>query len=96
LGHRDTANSEIALKAAYFLWDYFFRQFALEQNLTSIAWLVPALEQVPAGHVTLVHTPPEQFPIPFIALAEASAVKSGDKLKIVNAIEATLIINFMK
>jgi hypothetical protein len=53
------------------------------------------LEQVPAGHVTLVQTPPEQLPIPFIALAEASAVNIGEKLHMVNTIKATLVIQFM-
>ena len=48
-----------------------------EQFLPSKAPRVPASEQVPAGHhVTLVHTPPEQFPMPVIRpSAEASAVK---------------------
>ena len=75
--------------SAHLLW-----QFALVQNLASMASLVPLLEQVPGGHVTLVQTPPEQLPIPFIALAHASAVRIGEKLK--SAIEAIpAFINFI-
>ena len=78
----------------------YFLQLALEQNLTSMAVFVPALEQVPAGHVTLVHTPPEQLPMPFIRSAKASVVKIGagiDKLRMANPIEATpAIIHFIK
>jgi hypothetical protein len=48
-------------------------QFLAEQFLTSLAIDVPVLEQVPAGHGTplLVHTPPEQLPLPSIIPAEA-------------------------
>jgi len=67
-----------------------FRQLAAEQYLTSWAYGVPALEQVPAGHAAFTaffsaHTPPEQLPLPFIRSAEASIVKIGagiDKLRI--------------
>jgi hypothetical protein len=68
----------------------------LEQNLRSIASFVPFLEQVPAGHVTVVHLPPAQLPIPFILFAKASVVKifAGiDKLRIATA---PAIIHFIK
>src|ERR1700741_3790358 len=44
----------------------YFRQLALEQNLTSMASDLPDLPQVPGGHATLVHAPPEQLPMPVI------------------------------
>jgi hypothetical protein len=51
------------------------------------------------GAVGLLHTPPEQLPLPFIIPAEASVVKVGvgiDKLKIANAKEANAaIIHFI-
>ena len=86
-------------EAASRLSAYFFRQLALEQFLMSMASDFPALEQVPTGHDTLVHVPPEQLPLPSIRPAEASVVKIGvgiDKLRIANAMEAnTAIIHFI-
>jgi hypothetical protein len=56
----------------------------------SLAYGVPALEQVPAGHAAFdpavffpAHTPPEQLPVPLIRSAKAPLVKIGagiDKL----------------
>jgi hypothetical protein len=76
----------------------------------SLAYGVPAFEQVPAGHavpvpvpVTFpfsVHTPPAQLLVPVIRpSAEAAVVKIGagiDKLRIANAIAANpAIIHFI-
>jgi hypothetical protein len=66
----------------------------------SMASDFPDLEQVPAGHDTLVHTPPEQLPTPVIRLsAEASVVKIDagiDEPRIASATEAnTAIIHFI-
>lgn len=58
-----------------------FRQFAAEQYLTSLAYGVPALEQVPAGHADgpcWAHTPPEQLPLPFCRSAEAVVVRTTE------------------
>jgi hypothetical protein len=66
---------------------YFFRQLAAEQYFTSLAYGVPALEQVPTGHAVplslplLLHTPPEQLPWPLIRpsdAAEAVVVKTTE------------------
>jgi hypothetical protein len=74
----------------------------------SLAYGVPALEQVPAGHAVpvpfafplSVHTPPAQLLAPLIRpSAEAAVVKIGagiDKLRIANAIAANpAIIHFI-
>jgi hypothetical protein len=39
------------------------------------------LEQVPAGHVTLVHTPPEQLPWPLIRESAEAVVMETTELK---------------
>ena len=72
----------------------YFRQFAAEQYLASLAYGVPALEQVPAGHGTplSVHTPPVQLPLPFIWFAEAEVVRTTE-LKSAN--ENTTIKTFI-
>jgi hypothetical protein len=83
--------------AASCLFNY-FRQFAAEQYLASLAYGVPALEQVPAGHGTplSVHTPPEQLPLPVIRPSDAAEASGIDKLKIANAIVANAaIIHFI-
>jgi hypothetical protein len=48
----------------------------------SWAFGVPALEQVPAGHATVVQTPPEQLPAPLIR--PSCAAEAATELKNTN------------
>ena len=73
----DYRNSQEAANWAALGLSGYFRQLAGEQFLASYASRVPAFEHDPAGHVTLVHTPPAQFPLPFIRSADASVVRIG-------------------
>jgi hypothetical protein len=68
-------------KAAFRCLDYLCPlQLAAEQYFASLAYGVPALEQVPAGHGDpfSAHTPPEQLPLPFIRSAEAAVIKTTE------------------
>jgi hypothetical protein len=62
-----------------------------------MAYCVPALEQVPAGHATVflasVHTPPEQLPLPFIRSAEALVVRT---IELKNASDIVIAKNLMR
>jgi hypothetical protein len=71
---------------------------ALEQNLKSGACFVPALEQVPGGHATLMHLPPAQLPLPFMMSAKAAVLEIGavtDKPTMASAIQAAANAHLM-